>query len=271
MALHMLMTASSLGYTPSTLSLMNTLLSQRPSSFSKTRARLRDVESRFKRLLRTENNPDAMTLQGRLILKEGGSSLEALNYFNRAIEAGRPKSSNPSSSSSNEPSPSSSSPRPRPPRWTFEGSCYLNRGSILLQQRKPDQAAAAFRVAALELGLAEGYVQLAKLLPPAEERETYLMSAAQAGHVEACRLLALDLARRASDASFPGGDGDRAYAVSMAREWVQIDPDVGQEDGVVAELEERVGKWWADKERHHPEEHRNTDRKPLHVNFGSKK
>ncbi|KAK4123078.1 hypothetical protein N657DRAFT_634288 [Parathielavia appendiculata] len=237
MGLHMLSTASSLGYTPSTLTLMSSLLDQPPESFLRFRQLLRDVESRFKRLLRTENNPDAFTLQGCLLLKDGGSALEALNYFNWAIKAAHrisPSTAVPARDPSN-PTNSSS----RQPRWTFEGSCHLNRGRILLEQGQADKALASFTVVALELDLADGYVELAKLLPrDTPERETYLLKAAQAGNFEACRLLALGLADKAFDASLPSVD--RVRAIMMATEWAQVDPDSSQREGVVAQVEEKM-------------------------------
>jgi tetratricopeptide (TPR) repeat protein len=238
----MLMTASSLGYRPSTLTLMAILTRSAGETTRKFRAHIRDAESRFKRLLRTENNPDAFTLQGVLLLQEGRPESEQLLYYNRAIEAAR-SIPPPPSPTSDHPTPNNQTTptTPRQPKWTYEATCHLRRGLILLKQGQTDQALASFQIVALELGLAEGYVELAKLLPTsAPERETYLLKAAQAGNFEACRLLALHLADKASDAAL--ASDERVFAARMAQEWAQVDPDVSRREGVVEEVVERTGE-----------------------------
>lgn len=218
--MHMLLTASSLGYTPSTLSVMRFIAAanDEPSTPKSIRA-TGDAEARFKRLLQTERNPSALTVQGLLLLKEGRDAY-ALRYFDQAIEAARSKGLIPSTKENS----SSSSSAVRPPRWAYEGSCHLERGRILLKQGRKDEAAAAFRIVAFELDLATGYVALAKLLPlTAPERETCLLKAAQAGNLAACGLAALDAADKASE---PGlSKGERQYYGGMAQEWARVVPD----------------------------------------------
>ncbi|AEO68883.1 e78fdafe-4033-4a4d-a8f8-5b3655952946 [Thermothielavioides terrestris] len=240
---HMLMTASSLGYAPATLSLMAVLARAPDDMFSRWKPQLRDVEARFKRLLQTEKTPDALTLQGLLYLRERQSDAHALRYFDHAIQAARRMSPhNPDHPHQHSPPTTHqpAGPSTRPPRWTYEGSCYLERGHILLRQGQTDEATASFRVAALELDLADGYAELAKLLPPgAPTRETYLLKAAQAGNLEACRLLALDAADKAADPA--RGRAERAEAATLAREWALVEPDVGRREALLAQVAERVG------------------------------
>jgi tetratricopeptide (TPR) repeat protein len=230
----MLMTASSLGYIPSTLSLMRMLTGVPKQAFSKVKLAFRDAEAQFRRLVQAENNPDAFTIQGLLLQQEGRADSSALNYFDKAIETA---ARNTPPSAEDQPKPAKQAVRS--PRWAYEGTCHQQRGLILLRKGRTEEAVASFRIVALELDLADGHAELAKLLPrDAPERETCLLKAAQAGNFEACRLLALDLADKAADPALP--KADRIGAGNMAHEWAQIDPDPTRREELGAQVAERT-------------------------------
>jgi Tfp pilus assembly protein PilF len=225
--MHMLTAASSLGYTPSTLSLIRILTQAGNVKLTERREMFRDTVARFKQLLQTGKNPDALTLQGLLLLREGNDTY-ALKYFDQAIEAARSKDS----------ADQQLSPAVRKPRWSYEGSCHQQRGLVLMKQGQREAATAAFKTVALELNLAEGYLELAKLLPQnAPERETYLIKAAQAGKFEACERLALDAIDKAVE---PGlSQADRKYAAKMAYEWALIEPKSDKREKLTSLVAER--------------------------------
>lgn len=212
--MHMLMSASSLGYTPSTLSLIRILTQAENLKVTERKDMFRDPMARFRRILQNGENPDALTLQGLLLVRQGHDT-QALKHFDQAIKAASRKDS----------AGQESMPAVRKPRWAYEGSCYHQRGRILLKQGRREEAAAAFRVVALELNLAKGHLELAKLLPhDAPERETCLLKAAQASQFEACELLAHDAIGKAMDPGVPKAERD--YAAKMAYEWALVEPDV---------------------------------------------
>jgi hypothetical protein len=241
MGMHMLYTASGLGYTPSTLTLMGIIGNSPEGSRARNGSVFQTIESRFKRILQTEKNPDAFTLQGLTLLREGQPDSYALRFFDKAIEAARiipqpsPSSAQPEPTGKQE----NTTPTARQPRWSYEGPCHQNRGLLLLKQNRTDEAAAAFEIVAHELGLAGGYAELAKLLPrDAPERETYLLRAAQGGDFDACRLLALDLADKAADSAL--SRAERVHARDMAFEWARVEPDVEKRGEVEAKVAERT-------------------------------
>jgi hypothetical protein len=230
----MLLTASSLGYTPSTVTLVSTL------SRSEGRKRLANssfkaVLTRFDQVLRTEKNPDAFTLQARLCLQEGQSATTALRYFDKAIDAAR---SLPPGGAYGGPEPGTRRDlTARKPRWSLERDCYQKRGEILLQQNRKAEAIASFKIAALELNHADGYAELAKLMPQDEpKRRAYLIKAAQAGNFEACGLVALLFANLAAEPARPRGH--RIALRSLAYEWASIDPDFKKRDELQAQVME---------------------------------
>jgi tetratricopeptide (TPR) repeat protein len=242
----MLMTASSLGYTPATLSLIRIILDAPDERFVRLKTDLGDAVVRFLQLVRTERSPDVLTLRGLWLLREGHSDVYALKYFDQALEAAA-RSIPPDCGGTvhhqqqqgTTASSSSSSSSAREPRWTFEGSCHLKRGLILARQGRTEEAIASFKIVALELDLADGYAELANLLPPdAPEREGYLLRAAQAGHVEACRLLALDMAEKAVDRGLPWSD--RRDAAGLAHEWSQVVTDPKRREELAVEVAEKA-------------------------------
>lgn len=194
-ALHMLRTASDLGYTPSTLTVLRTILTISSSGPEGPKFKLHYLPTldRLNRLVKVGDDPDALTLHGLLRLRAGNDT-RALIDFDRAIEAGRRAGDAyapaPSRHAVREADSNDTVSRQRRPRWTFESDCYLERGNILLRRGNLAAALSAFRVAAFELDSSAAYLQLAKLLPAnSEERQECLLKSAASGSGEACRLL----------------------------------------------------------------------------------
>lgn len=237
LSMHMLLTASSLGYAPSTLSLMR-LLIEDPKYGTKTSSTLlRDVQARFKRLLQSSGDPDALTVQGLAFLRQGDDAA-ALRYFDRAVAAAGSKGSVQTAVDYLQ-SGMDDGTATRKPRWWYESICQEKRGLILLRQGRREEAAAAFRVAALELGLREGYLGLGKLLPQGTpEREMYLLKAAQAGNFEACQCLALDAADKATEPGLP--QAEREDVANMAHEWAWLEPDADKRGKLVSLIADKL-------------------------------
>jgi len=230
--LHMFDTASSLGYQPSTLALMyvwtrgkdkNGRLPQHEAFFN--------TEGRFNGMLSDGRNPDALTLKGVICLRRGQGAGAALQYFDRAIAASAgenhpyaPEPQPPATAGTGE--GTDSTPVPRGLRWTYEPLCHMSRGPILAQQGRLDEAAAAFRVAALELDMPEAYLQLAKLLPEgSEHREEYLRKVAMTGNAEACRMLASAELAKLEKLGTPKRGSETVEQMQhrvMAAEWLEI-------------------------------------------------
>ncbi|KAK3295639.1 uncharacterized protein B0H64DRAFT_395836 [Chaetomium fimeti] len=232
----MLFVASNMGYIPSTITAMGIVTqSGKQPDFAKSKT-WRALETNFKRLLRTENNPDVFTVQGLVLLHQGQPDSYVLSFFDKAIQA----AGGTSPRTADQPGPGEQGiPAIRKPRWTYENFCHLERGRLLLKRNRTEEAVASFKTAALELDHPDGYVELAKLLPDdAPERETYLLMAAQTGNFEACRLLALYMADKAADPALPRDD--RAHAGKMAREWAMIGPDPEKRGEVEAQVNEKL-------------------------------
>ena len=230
----MLMTASSLKYSPSTLSLIRMLAGYEGERFARNKAQFRDAITNFQNLLRTERTPDALTLQGLLLVREG-RDLDALRCFNQAIQA----SAKENDSASDKDQPTTTIPAIRKPKWTYEPTLHQNRGLILLRQGRTEEATASFQIAALELDMPEAYLSLAKLLPQgAPDKETYLLKAAQAGNFEACELLALELLDKIAEPEI--AEEDRVFAARMAGEWALILPEEEKREKLKALLAERL-------------------------------
>lgn len=231
--MHMLMTASTLKYSPSTLSLIRMLAGYEGERFARNKAQFRDAITNFQNLLRTERTPDALTLQGLLLVREG-RDLDALRCFNQAIQASAKE--NGSASDKDQPT---TIPAIRKPKWTYEPTLHQNRGLILLRQGRTEEATASFKIAALELDMPEAYLSLAKLLPQrAPEKETYLLKAAQAGSFEACELLALGLLDKIAEPEI--AEEDRVFAARMAGEWALLLPEEEKREKLKALLAERL-------------------------------
>jgi len=223
---HMLRTASSMGYAPSTISLIRMITQLSPEAYAKQRPLIGPVEAHLKQILiRNPLDSDALTVQGLLYLRDGDKT-RALTVFDSALSVsgmagGERVVRAPLSSNANP--KSEDDVVYRAPRFTYEGVCHIKRGTILLSLGRRDEALAAFNIAALELGLADGYTEVAKLLPRSDpQRKTYLLKAAQADNWEAVELLMRDELEVAVDES--RDVGERMDATSWAMEWASMQP-----------------------------------------------
>ena len=197
LGLHVLGTASDLSYSASSLTLMRLLSRASPEQASRLLSQnaFRDAELRFKKLVSEGTDPDALTLQGILLAAKGDEN-SALRAFAKAVLAYEKKASSKTTAAVEHSvgALSGESARPaeerrlagRPFRWTWEASCYVGSGRILLKQGKLEEAREAFTVAAEELDTPEGYLELGKMLPKDDlAREVYLTTAAISGNKEA--------------------------------------------------------------------------------------
>lgn len=232
----MLRSASELGYDPSTLTLVR-IFSSVPEAMQKKAAASKmskDADARFQRLLKKGTDPDALTLQGMILAKQGTQSHDrlALDAFRKAERAWEAKAR------SGAPSPASSRsfhitegtdpdyvslPVPREPRWEWEVTWVLEQARILQKQNRTEEARNLYRVAALELDNPQGFWNLSSLLDgprDSPERRTYLLKAAISGVQEACRELGV-LEKMAA-----GREGlsekDRADRMMMSQEWFRL-------------------------------------------------
>lgn len=233
----MLRSASELGYDPSTLTLMR-IFSSVPAAMQKKVAAskmLNDANTRFQRLLRNGTDPNALTLQGVILAKQGtqGHDRQALDSFRRAETAWEVKARSGAPSQASE-SPSFdvqkgtdpdyvSLPEPREPRWEWEVTWALEQAKILQKQNRTKEARDLYRVAALELDNPQGFWNLSCLMEgprDSPERRTYLLKAAISGVQEACRemgVLEKMVAEREGLA-----DKDRADRELMSQEWLRL-------------------------------------------------
>ncbi|KAL1878831.1 hypothetical protein VTK73DRAFT_7484 [Phialemonium thermophilum] len=219
----MLFTASELGHQPSILSVVR-LVDRGLGHDSFLGSNIyRSCLRRFQAIVAREQDPDALTLQG-LLLRRKGDLLKALQYFDLALKKGSPLASSQSSSGTQATTSRRDENVPRPYRWTWEASCHIGRGEILLKQGRREDSEAAFRIAALELDNPVGYLKLALLLPDdSPEKLRYLETAAVSGRKEAFRELGEMELRRARD---PTQNGRQAEKHAMwASEWFRLADD----------------------------------------------
>ncbi|KAH6624564.1 hypothetical protein B0J18DRAFT_490543 [Chaetomium sp. MPI-SDFR-AT-0129] len=235
--MRMLQTASTLNFTPSTLSLVRAFEMSPASARSKSDAYLTAVDQRFRRLLQTSPSPDVYTLQGLVLFNRGYPDAQALRFFDLALREAteHPPPPPPPLIVPGTGAASGSEVRRRSPRWTYEAICHRHRATLLFRRKERvaearAEAFASLEVLAFELGDPKGYTQLAKRLLPAftageggkssggvrSERgytladcEEFLTRAAQSGDWEACELLAMVLVMRVAGAV---GEGDGASA-----------------------------------------------------------
>ncbi|KAK3333151.1 hypothetical protein B0T19DRAFT_118132 [Cercophora scortea] len=242
LGLHMLGTASDLDYAPSTLTfmrLMTKAVEDKSSRMRETKM-YRSAESRFNGLVKGTKHPDAITLQG-LRLRRQGDDSAALVHFNKAVEVGAKSGSKYAPeqkraraiAAAEDPvkllgkatagiaASDDDTTKERPPRWNWEATCHVERGRILLKQGNQEAAKAAFRIAALELDVADGHLELGKILPSdSQEREHHLQKAAQSLNREACLLLADAEKQRALAAGLAAPQ--RKQHQKLADEWLLL-------------------------------------------------
>lgn len=237
LGMHVLHSASELGYGPSTLNLVR-LMSTAAAKKSKAVADsllFQKADERFKKIVRKGRDPNALTLQGLIYAgrRQDGPALASFDDAQRVGASGAWAKSQrlqspallqdtaAASRSGEKESESLAAVAVRPKRWDWEPSCVLGRGRIFLKQGRREDAQAAFRQAALELDNAEGYLALAQLLPKdSAQREEYLTKAAISGVTEACALLAESERAKAEQS-----DSDREQVGMhdrLAREWFNL-------------------------------------------------
>jgi hypothetical protein len=233
----MLRSASELGYDPSTLTLVRLLSSVPLAMQSKaTESKIfKDANARFQRLLRNGTDPDALTLQGIILTKQGTQShdKQALDSFRRAETVWETKARPSAASQANQRASFAvqkgagaeylSLPEPREPRWEWEVTWALEQAKILQKQNRTTEARELYGVAALELDNAMGFWNLARLLGgprDSPERRTYLLKAAISGVQEACRELG-ELEKMAADREGLS-DKERADRKLMSQEWFRL-------------------------------------------------
>ncbi|KAK0673851.1 hypothetical protein QBC41DRAFT_265524 [Cercophora samala] len=196
----MMATASALGYIPSTVSLMRILSQINDFSEARLKQPFRDIHTRFRLLARTTRDPDILTVQGLIALREKDDNA-ALRFFEQAVIAAKKDTG---VMPPLLPGDSSSHGDPfflpgRPLRFAYEKSCYYKLGQLLRKKGELDRAREAFAVAATELRHTPALVEHARLVPlgrTAEEnkyREVVLVSGAVALSVEASRQMVVDL------------------------------------------------------------------------------
>ena len=236
LGMHILHSASELGYTPSTLNLAR-LMSTVAAKNSKAVANsllFQKADARFREIVRKGKDPNALTLQGLIYAGRGqdGPALTAFDNaqrvgassgWSKAQQLGSPAALQETATASRgkKDSEPMATTVVRPKRWDWEPSCVLGRGRILLKQGRGQDAEAAFRRAALELDNAEGYLALAQLLPKdSPQREEYLTKAAISGVTEACALLA-EVER--AKAEQPESDKEQVRMHDrLSREWSNL-------------------------------------------------
>jgi tetratricopeptide (TPR) repeat protein len=178
------------------------------------------VFASLKVLAKTNNNPAAMVLLGRIY--EGQKKDDAaLEMYRRAAVAEAPEAPSRISTTSNS-------------ERDFAGDALLREG--LLQHRRNHRAAAltALRKAALEHRNASAYYQLAKLEgPDAETYEPYLLKAAELGIPDVSHDLGMFYAARATGIAEAQTGGkacladERAWLSKMATEWLTLSASMG--------------------------------------------
>lgn len=201
----MLRSASELGFTPSTLTIVRIFQSMPEEAFQEASKRqlFLAADARFKDMIAEGVDPDALTLQG-IILAKKGDAKKALVAFRRAATAWEVNGKRESTDVADRFRDASEAevaaeqqqeyvlPAPRDPRWEWEVSCVLGQADILRRQGAVGEAEELYRVAALELDHPRAFLELAMVMGgpcDSPERRTYLLKAAISGEPEACREL----------------------------------------------------------------------------------
>lgn len=147
-------------------------------------------------LAKNDNDPQAMTLLGKVLMAERREK-EALDWFRRATQ-------------------------PPTGGLDFDGSgeALVSKGRILLQRNDEKGAKSAFEKAALELDDPSAYFYLAQLQEPgSSNQQVYLLKAASSGVMEAWHNLgALELEKLNRQERRPSSLDD----YGLAREWFQV-------------------------------------------------
>lgn len=236
----MLRAASELGYAPSTLTLFRMMMHWRKDpKYEKALAssKFRSVQARFDILVKGGRDPDALTLQGLRLMEEGDHD-RALDCFRRATKAWKsdPGKSAPPSAARPRPQVEFAEdgevvlPTPQQPRWDWEASCVLGEADILKARGKPKEARELYRVAALELDSARGFLELANLMDgprDGPERRKYLLKAAVSGQSAAFRELGVVEEMRAQHEGITERESTHRSLVS--KEWYDLADEASPE------------------------------------------
>jgi tetratricopeptide (TPR) repeat protein len=190
LAKSVMLAASRLGEKAATFDIISEAL--RISTLYEYRAPL----ERLGTLAKKDNDPQAMTLLGKILMAERREK-EALDWFRRATQ-----------------SPTGGLD------FNGAGEALVNEGRILSKRNDQNGAKAAFEKAALELDDPSAYFYLAQLQEPgSSNQQVYLLKAASSGVVEAYHNLgALELEKIANQERKPTSLDD----YGLAREWFQV-------------------------------------------------
>lgn len=231
LGVHMLRSASEMGYAPSTLTLRRFFHSMhRKPDYGKIKetVHFRAVNARFEDILIAGRDPDAFTLQG-IILNDQGQHDDALTSFRRAHEAWA--LSQPGRESDWSPVPPVEHlnggrivlPKAREPRWEWEIACLLGEADIHKMHGHLKKATALYRVAALELDNVRGFHELATSMNgprDSPERRVYLLKAAVSGQVEAFRELGAVEEMRAHEKGIT--EREMEHRLQLSKEWLRL-------------------------------------------------
>ncbi|KAL6910599.1 hypothetical protein GGI43DRAFT_378558 [Trichoderma evansii] len=184
--------ASDAGYRPSILSLTRHLV--RSGAYGRI-SHLRKVEARFKQLVSTARDADALTVEGELQYEQGNYEA-AIRALRRALQVGTPD-------------------------FEWKHTCQLCMGKSLVKTNKHEEARALFESLS-SIGFVEADVQLGKLLRISDKdaAERHLFTAASNGRADMFSLLSEIALEKAADS---GGDkASKEESLRWAKEWSKL-------------------------------------------------
>ncbi|PNY29893.1 Uncharacterized protein TCAP_00188 [Tolypocladium capitatum] len=184
--------ASELGYRPSTLSLARQLIRSR--AYGRT-PQLRKVEARFKQLVSTSKDPDAMTAEGELLFEQGRFDV-AVATLQRALRAGSAS-------------------------FEWKPYCELCLGKALLKLGRRREARTVLE-ALSEAGLVEADIELGDMLRASDgaKAEQHMYAAACSGRLDMFSHLS-EIALEGA-ASAPGDGRSTEDGRRWAMEWSRL-------------------------------------------------
>lgn len=202
-ALHIYQTLVTLNYPPSVVSMVR--LAVMRNMLGQNQFKL--AEERFAALLRRNDDPNACTLQGRILAAKltPETDKKALEWFRLAASLGGEK----------------------PGAWEWQASCALEMGKVYLRMKNFQKAKDIWKYCAENLDVAEGAWLYSTLLEDADaEKYQWVRRAAVSGIPEAApemaRLEGLSLEDQGSKGQ---GPWERKASAVMQREWEAIAGD----------------------------------------------
>ncbi|KAI0431491.1 hypothetical protein F5Y09DRAFT_354907 [Xylaria sp. FL1042] len=243
LAMHILYTLSSLGYTPSTLTMVRFALERNligSPQFEPAIEKLKRIVDRIGDSHRSSKSAqksricdfaaDACTLRALIYEKENtpNGDTNALRWFRRAYELGQRTSSATDqvpSATDQVPSAADQVPTPFNPHWQWKKSFALGAGRIRMKQGDLNRARDMYAIASSELDDAEGYMAMADVLEKLGEADTekyveYLQKAAISGNLEAVRKMGEREKARATERGL--SEWERRKRRVVAKEWMAI-------------------------------------------------